>query len=197
MAATATGQFATAQAVRDWIEDLCGVVYSVGSLYILLPRLGIRLKMPRPRHTGGFPGSGGLEKRGLGAHLAAVGLKAVQGIVCGDEMCVGLRGQMRKVWVPRGMSVSQAVQIGWSYTYVAVALDPRTGVWVWNGAWGHKGGGHAGHQGTPGRATALRPRIKPGGVLRGVAPSPGEVTCRSSRRHWNQSWRPGRPTLVQ
>lgn len=42
-------------------------------------------------------------------------------------MRVGLRGQVRKVWAPRGMPVSQAVQIGWSYIYVAVALDPRTG----------------------------------------------------------------------
>ncbi len=39
-----------AQAVRDWIEEQFGVVYSVGSLYTLLPRLGIRLKTPRPRH---------------------------------------------------------------------------------------------------------------------------------------------------
>ena len=44
------GVFATAQAVRDWIEEQFGVAYTVGSLYTLLPRLGIRLKTPRPRH---------------------------------------------------------------------------------------------------------------------------------------------------
>ena len=86
----------------------------------------------------------------------------------GGEMRVGLRGQVRQVWAPRGVPVSQAVQIGWSYLYVTVALDPRTGRlwwqwqknmkgaemarvwgawaqepdidgWVWEGAGGHKG----------------------------------------------------------
>lgn len=79
-----------------------------------------------------------------------------------------LRGQVCKVWAPRGVAVSQEVQIGWKYTYVAVALDPMTGQlwwtwqknmkgeekarigrawakdpgidgWVWDGAGGHKG----------------------------------------------------------
>lgn len=49
--AAATGMFGTAQAMRDWIEERFGVAYRVGSLYTLLPRLGIRLKLPRPRHT--------------------------------------------------------------------------------------------------------------------------------------------------
>jgi transposase len=49
--AAAAGQFATAQAVRDWIKAQFGVVYTRDSMYTLLPRLGIRLKTPRPRHT--------------------------------------------------------------------------------------------------------------------------------------------------
>ena len=51
----AKGVFATAQAVRDWIEAEFGVVYTAGSMYTLLPRLGIRLKVPRPRHTQADP----------------------------------------------------------------------------------------------------------------------------------------------
>ena len=39
VAEAATGVLATAQAVRDWIEDRFGVLYTVGSLYTLLPRL--------------------------------------------------------------------------------------------------------------------------------------------------------------
>ncbi len=60
-------------------------------------------------------------------------MKAGQGIVWGDEMKLGLRGQVRKVWAPRGVAVSQAVPIGWKYTHVAVALDPMTGRlwWAW------------------------------------------------------------------
>ena len=48
-------------------------------------------------------------------------------------MRVGLRGQVRKVWAPRGVAVSQTVPIGWKHLYVAVALDPMTGRlwWAW------------------------------------------------------------------
>ena len=63
-AAAATGRFATAQAVRDWIEDRFGVAYSVGSMYTLLPRLGIRLKVPRPRHTQADPQAQAAWKKG-------------------------------------------------------------------------------------------------------------------------------------
>ncbi|MYD90505.1 MAG: winged helix-turn-helix domain-containing protein [Caldilineaceae bacterium SB0662_bin_9] len=55
VAEAAQGVFATAQAVRDWIEAEFGVVYTVGSMYTLLPRLGIRLKTPRPRHPKADP----------------------------------------------------------------------------------------------------------------------------------------------
>ena len=55
VAEAAQGVFATAQAVRDWIETQFGVVYTVGSMYTLLPRLGIRLKVPRPRHPQADP----------------------------------------------------------------------------------------------------------------------------------------------
>ncbi|MCY4519508.1 MAG: hypothetical protein OXC13_01865 [Caldilineaceae bacterium] len=34
---------------------------------------------------------------------------------------------VRKVWAPRGVAVSREVQIGRSYIYAAVALEPVTG----------------------------------------------------------------------
>ena len=55
VAVAATGVFATAPAVRDWIAERFGVVYTVGSTYTLLARLGIRLKRPRPRHPKADP----------------------------------------------------------------------------------------------------------------------------------------------
>ena len=55
VAEAAKGMFGTAAAVRDWLEAQFGVVYAVGSLYTLLPRLGIRLKVPRPRHPNADP----------------------------------------------------------------------------------------------------------------------------------------------
>ncbi len=45
----------------------------------------------------------------------------------GDEMRLGLWHAVRKVWAPRGVAVSREVQIGRSYIYAAVALDPVTG----------------------------------------------------------------------
>ena len=55
VAAAAQRVFGTAQAVRDWIEDQFGVVYTVGSLYTLLSRLRIRLKVLWPRHMQAAP----------------------------------------------------------------------------------------------------------------------------------------------
>lgn len=74
-----------------------------------------------------------MAKGGLGARLAEVGLTAGQGIVWGNAMRLGLWNAVRKVWAPRGTAVSREVQIGRRYTYVAVALDPRTGQlwWAW------------------------------------------------------------------
>ena len=77
--AAATGVFATAQTVRDWIEARFGVVYTVGSLYTLLPRLGIRLKVPRPRYTQADPQAQTAWRKGeggFGDRLAEVGLTA-------------------------------------------------------------------------------------------------------------------------
>ncbi len=62
------GVFTTAQAVRDWIEEQFGVVYKVGSMYTLLPRLGIRLKVPRPRHTQADPQAQVAWKKGGSGH---------------------------------------------------------------------------------------------------------------------------------
>ena len=47
-------------------------------------------------------------------------------------MRLGLRGRVCRVWAPRGTAVSQAVQTGWKYTYVAVAIDPLTGGLWWS-----------------------------------------------------------------
>ena len=64
VAEAATGAFATAGAVRDWIEAEFGVAYAVGSLYTRRPRLGIRLKVPRPRPTQADPQTQAAWKKG-------------------------------------------------------------------------------------------------------------------------------------
>ena len=64
VAEAATGVFGSAQAVRDWLEERFGVVYTVGSMYTLLPRLGIRRKVPRPRHAKTDPQAQAAWKKG-------------------------------------------------------------------------------------------------------------------------------------
>ena len=64
MVAAATGVFATAGAVRDWIEAPWGVAYTVAGVYTLLQRLRIRLKTPRPRHTKADPQAQAAWKKG-------------------------------------------------------------------------------------------------------------------------------------
>ncbi len=48
---TAQEGFASAAAAQQWIEQRFGVVYRAGSVYGLLSRLGIRLKVPRPQNA--------------------------------------------------------------------------------------------------------------------------------------------------
>ena len=69
VAEAAAGGFGTAQAVRDWIEDRFGVVYTRDSMYTLLPRLGIGLKVPRPRHTKADPQTQATWKKGGSANV--------------------------------------------------------------------------------------------------------------------------------
>ena len=64
MAEAAKGVFATAAAVRDWLEAQFGVVYTRGSIYTLRARLGLRLKGPRPHHTKADPRAQAAWKKG-------------------------------------------------------------------------------------------------------------------------------------
>ena len=68
VAEAAQGRFATAQAVRDWMEAQFGVVYTRGSVYTLLARLGIRLKTPRPYHPKADPQAQETWKKGGSGH---------------------------------------------------------------------------------------------------------------------------------
>lgn len=59
-------------------------------------------------------------------------MKAAQCVVWADEMRVGLYGQVRRVWAPRGMKVRQAVQIVYKWAYLALAVDVRSGRLCWS-----------------------------------------------------------------
>lgn len=48
-----------------------------------------------------------------------------------DEMRLGLRGQVRRVLAPRGVKVVQRVQLTYAWTYLLLAVEPRTGKLRW------------------------------------------------------------------
>ena len=48
-----------------------------------------------------------------------------------DEMRVGLRGMVRRVWGRRGVKVVQRVQVVYRWTYLFLALDVQRGRLVW------------------------------------------------------------------
>ena len=49
-----------------------------------------------------------------------------------DEMRVGLRGTVRRVWGRRGVKVRQRVQLVYRWTYVFVVVDIRRGRLLWS-----------------------------------------------------------------
>lgn len=54
-------------------------------------------------------------------------------VVWADEMRLGLRGVVRRVWAPRGVKMRQAVELTCDWTYLALAVDGSRGRlwWAW------------------------------------------------------------------
>lgn len=50
-----------------------------------------------------------------------------------DEMRVGLRGMVRRVWAPRGVKVRQKLQLIYKWRYLSLAADVLSGriFWAW------------------------------------------------------------------
>lgn len=49
----------------------------------------------------------------------------------GDEMRLGLMGQVRRVWAPRGVKVVQRLQFARQWRYLALVVNPARGALVW------------------------------------------------------------------
>ena len=189
MAEAAQGVFATAQAVRDWIEERFGGGLHGGQHVHAAAAAGDPAEgAPAPTREDGPPGPGGLAKGGLGERLAAVGLKAGQGIVWGDEMRLGLWNAVRKVWAPRG---GGRVPGGPNRPVLPLCgRRPRSddGAAVVGLAGEHEGRGDGPHLGGLGRGAGHR-RL---GLGRGRRPQ-GGGTCRPSR-HPKSCSRPTPPS---
>ncbi len=74
-----------------------------------------------------------MEKGGLTSALAGAGLTADSGVGWADEMRVGLRGAVRRVWGRRGVPVRQVVQFTDEWRYLVVVINGRAGRVHWAG----------------------------------------------------------------
>ena len=74
-----------------------------------------------------------MEKGGLAAALAAVGLTQSSRIGHADELRLGLRGTTRRVWGRRGVKVRQRLQLRYDWWYLFAAVDGQAGTvsWTW------------------------------------------------------------------
>jgi len=80
-----------------------------------------------------------LEKGGLRAGLVESGCREMAGLYWGDEMRVGLMGQVRRVWAPRGVKVVQLVEYRREWAYLNLAVNGLTGQLRWDWAANMKG----------------------------------------------------------
>jgi hypothetical protein len=73
-----------------------------------------------------------VEKGGLAAALAAVGLTSASRVGYADEQRIGLRGTTRRVWGRRGVKVRQRLQLRYEWAYLVAAVDARAGTIWWD-----------------------------------------------------------------
>ena len=107
--------------------------YKSGSVYGLLERLGCSPKVPRARHEKADVGAQeSVEKGGFSCALAGAGVSSDTAFGFADEMRVGLRGMVRRVWGRRGVKVHQRVQMVYKWTYLFLVVDVRRGRLLWS-----------------------------------------------------------------
>ena len=61
-----------------------------------------------------------------------MGASGPQGVYWADEMRVGLIGQVRRVWAPRGVKIEQAVECTYEWAYLNLAVNGLEGRITWD-----------------------------------------------------------------
>jgi hypothetical protein len=73
-----------------------------------------------------------MEKKGLADALKTINVKEIWRVAWNDEMRVGLQGQVRKVWAPKGVKVRQAVERAYQWRYLSLSATPSGDLfWCW------------------------------------------------------------------
>ena len=73
-----------------------------------------------------------MEKRGLSAELAKAEIRDAATVAFADEMRVGLIGQVRRRWVPKGFKLEQKVEYKYEWAYLNLAVNGITGKFMWD-----------------------------------------------------------------
>lgn len=73
-----------------------------------------------------------MEKRGLSEELKNAGAEVDQGAWWADEMRLGLIGQVRRRWVPRGFRLVQELQFEYEWEYLNLTVNPLSGELLWD-----------------------------------------------------------------
>src|SRR5262245_6881012 len=85
-----------------------------------------RLRPRRPSRPSGLEGGG------LARALTAAGVRAAQVVAWADEMRLGLHGQVRRRWTPRGVKLRLKVEVRYVWRYLALAVEPTGRLrWRW------------------------------------------------------------------
>jgi transposase len=73
-----------------------------------------------------------VEKGGLAQALTAIGIgrATADAVAWSDEMRLGLHGQVRRRWAPRGIKLRQRVEVKYEWRYLALAVS-ATGQLRW------------------------------------------------------------------
>ena len=163
------GRFRTAGEIADWIESKYGVHYKGNSIYSLLQRLRCSPKVPRPRHEKAERGrlrSPG-KKGGSGVPFGERELSSGTLIGFADEMRVGLRGMVRRVWGVRGVKVVQRLQLVYEWKIPV----PGGGLYAWQIGVGVDGLDEVGDGGARGSECQAMQGSESAGVGRSAEPS--------------------------
>ncbi len=73
-----------------------------------------------------------MEKGGLSAAIAKAAIRDLEAVVFVDEMRVGLIGQLRRRWVPKGFVLEQKVEYTYEWAYLNLAVNGITGTLLWD-----------------------------------------------------------------
>lgn len=71
-----------------------------------------------------------MEKGALAERLTEAGVRRDQAVAWADELRLGLHGQVRRRWTPRGHKLRLKVEVRYVWRYLALAVEP-TGILRW------------------------------------------------------------------